>query len=264
MRIAYVEDNPTNLALVERVASMNQHAIVSYNEGEVAKEELLKEKFDLILMDVELAGEVSGLQVVRHIRTNGLETPIVAVTAYAMLGDMQKCLDAGCNDYLPKPLPIMDLLALLNRYDAMIKDGIKPPVPMPKEVTETAAAGAMGTLKSASAPAHAPTPAAEPAPAVVPAPAQTAAPVAAPPVPAQVAPAPVVAAPVAPAVPAPVPTPAPSVTPTETTAAPAPVPANTPAAPTPTPSPSVTPPVPAAGAAQGSSSPARPDDPKPA
>jgi CheY-like chemotaxis protein len=263
MRIAYVEDNPTNLALVERVASMNQHAIVSYNEGEIAKEELLKEKFDLILMDVELAGEVSGLQVVRHVRTHGLETPIVAVTAYAMLGDMQKCLDAGCNDYLPKPLPIMDLLALLNRYDAMIKDGIKPPVPMPKEVAETAAAGAMGTLKSAAASA----PAAEPVPAPAVAPAQTAAPVAAPATP--VAPAPVVAAPVtAPAAPAPVPipvpTPAPSVAPTETTAAPAAVPANTPAAPTPTPTPSVTPPVPAAGAAQGTSSPTRPDDPKPA
>jgi len=52
MRIAYVEDNPTNLALVERVASMNQHIIVSYLEGEVAKQELLKEKFDLILSTI--------------------------------------------------------------------------------------------------------------------------------------------------------------------------------------------------------------------
>src|SRR4051794_8662870 len=105
MRIAYVEDNPTNLALVERVASMNQHRIVSYSEGEVALQELGHEKFDLILMDVELAGELSGLQVVKRLREGGLTTPIIAVTAYAMMGDRDRCIEAGCNDYLPKPLP---------------------------------------------------------------------------------------------------------------------------------------------------------------
>src|SRR5690348_12851937 len=106
MRIAYVEDNPANLALVERVAGMNRHLIVSYNEGEVAMKELIHERFDLILMDVELAGEVGGLDVVRSLRKSGLKTPIVAVTAYAMMGDRDKCLEAGCDDYLPKPLPI--------------------------------------------------------------------------------------------------------------------------------------------------------------
>lgn len=121
MRIAYVEDNPTNLALVERVAGMNRHAVVSYAEGEIAAEELLQERFDLILMDVELAGEMSGLQVVRNLRQAGLTTPIIAVTAYAMLGDRERCLEAGCNGYLPKPLPIAELLVLLAKYDAETK-----------------------------------------------------------------------------------------------------------------------------------------------
>ena len=125
MRIAYVEDNSTNLALVERVASMNQHTVVSYMEGEVAKEALLHERFDLILMDVELAGEVSGLQVVRFLRANGIQTPIVAVTAYAMTGDRDKCMEAGCNDYLPKPMPIAELLALLNRYEKLLLEHVK-------------------------------------------------------------------------------------------------------------------------------------------
>src|SRR5262245_15213961 len=115
MRIAYVEDNPTNLALVERVAKMNNHAIVSYTEGEIAVEELLREKFDLILMDIELAGDISGLDVVRKLRKDGLKTPIIAVTAYAMMGDKERFLEAGCDDYLPKPLPIMDFMALLGR-----------------------------------------------------------------------------------------------------------------------------------------------------
>lgn len=121
MRIAYVEDNPTNLALVERVAGMNRHVIVSYTEGEIALQELKHEIFDLILMDVELAGDMGGLEVVRKLRAHGLQTPIVAVTAYAMMGDRDKCIDAGCTDYLSKPLPIPQLIALLNRYDEITK-----------------------------------------------------------------------------------------------------------------------------------------------
>src|SRR5262245_46582850 len=117
MRIAYVEDNATNLALVERVASMGRHVVVPYSEGEVAAQELLREKFDLILMDVELAGEMGGLQVVRRLRESGLKTPIIAVTAYAMMGDREKCIEAGCNDYLPKPLPINELIMMLAKYD---------------------------------------------------------------------------------------------------------------------------------------------------
>lgn len=120
MRIAYVEDNPTNLALVERVARMTQHSVVSYTEGEIALQELAHEPFDLILMDVELAGEISGLHVVRKLREGGLKTPIVAVTAYAMMGDREKCMQAGCNDYLPKPLPISEFITLLAKYDTLL------------------------------------------------------------------------------------------------------------------------------------------------
>jgi CheY-like chemotaxis protein len=129
MRIAYVEDNPTNLALVERVASMNRHIIVPYSEGEVAAQELLREKFELILMDVELAGEMGGLQVVRRLRENGLKTPIVAVTAYAMAGDREKCIEAGCNDYLPKPLPINELILMMAKYDPATAQPDPEPVP---------------------------------------------------------------------------------------------------------------------------------------
>lgn len=131
MRIAYVEDNPTNLALVERVASMNQHVIVSYTEGEIALEELKKQTFDLILMDVELAGDMGGLEVVRRLRAHGLQTPIIAVTAYAMIGDRDRCIEAGCTDYLSKPMPIPQLIALLNRYDEITK---QPPTLITKPV----------------------------------------------------------------------------------------------------------------------------------
>ncbi|MHB8625906.1 MAG: response regulator [Aggregatilineales bacterium] len=120
MRIAYVEDNAMNLALVQRIAMMGGHLITSFTEGEIALTELARQPFDLILMDIELAGEMNGLQVVRSLRARGLTTPIVAVTAYAMLGDQEKTLQAGCNEYLPKPLPISDFLSLLARYEAQL------------------------------------------------------------------------------------------------------------------------------------------------
>lgn len=127
MRIAYVEDNATNQALVERVARMTQHVIVPYTEGEVALDALRNEPFDMIMMDIELAGNVNGLDVVRALREAGLQTPIIAVTAYAMKGDRDRCLEAGCNDYLPKPIPIKDLLDLLNRYAARLKAAVAMP-----------------------------------------------------------------------------------------------------------------------------------------
>ncbi|MBX3063409.1 MAG: response regulator [Anaerolineae bacterium] len=121
LQIAYVEDNATNIALMERVVKMAQHSLTTYTEGEVALEALQRERYDLILMDIELAGEMNGLQLVSRLRAGGLTTPVIAVTAYAMLGDREKCLAAGCNDYLPKPLPIMEVVALLNKYDAITK-----------------------------------------------------------------------------------------------------------------------------------------------
>src|SRR5579859_4165993 len=121
MRIAYVDDNLVNLALMQRIATMNNHSITSYTEGEVALVELSRQTFDLILMDVELAGEMGGLQVVRALRARGLTTPMIAVTAYAMIGDRERCIEAGCNDYLSKPLSIPETLALLNRYEAILK-----------------------------------------------------------------------------------------------------------------------------------------------
>jgi CheY-like chemotaxis protein len=150
MRIAYVEDNPTNLALVERVASMNRHAVVSYAEGEIAAEELLHEQFDLILMDVELAGEMGGLQVVRNLRQAGVTTPIIAVTAYAMLGDRERCLEAGCNGYLPKPLPIAELLVLLAQYDAETKAKSAEPAAVTVSAAGSAAAPTTSTAASAT------------------------------------------------------------------------------------------------------------------
>lgn len=117
MRIMYVEDNQVNLALVERIARMGGHQIISYGNGEEALKALETDKCELILMDIELEGALDGVEVVKLLRERGDNRPIIAVTAYAMVGDMERILEAGCNEYLPKPIPIAQFITLLAKYD---------------------------------------------------------------------------------------------------------------------------------------------------
>lgn len=117
MRILYVEDNPANLFLVKRVAKMGGHEVINYIDGEDALANFDKDRPDLVLMDIQLAGELTGLQVVQRLRELGYRTPIIAVTAYAMLGDRERFLAAGCDDYIAKPLPIPRLVELLEHYN---------------------------------------------------------------------------------------------------------------------------------------------------
>lgn len=116
MRILYVEDNPANLFLVRRVAKMGGHEVINYIDGEDALANFGSDKPDLVLMDIQLAGELSGLDVIQRLRDRGHHTPIIAVTAYAMVGDRERFLAAGCDDYLAKPLPIPRLVEILEHY----------------------------------------------------------------------------------------------------------------------------------------------------
>ncbi len=117
MRILYVEDNQANVYLVRRVAL--GHEVINHIDGEQAIASIKADNPDLILMDIQLAGPMSGLDVVRKLREEGNETPIIAVTAYAMVGDREKCLAAGCNEYLAKPLPITQLIGLIKKYSEL-------------------------------------------------------------------------------------------------------------------------------------------------
>ncbi len=114
MRILYVEDNPANIFLVKRVAQ--GHQVLNYIDGEEALRNFEHDRPDLVLMDIQLAGPMNGLDAVRELRSKGVTTPIIAVTAYAMVGDRERCMAAGCDDYLAKPLPIPHLLALFEKY----------------------------------------------------------------------------------------------------------------------------------------------------
>lgn len=141
MRILYVEDNSANLFLVQRVARMGSHEVINYTEGQKALDNFGKDNPDLVLMDVQLPGKLTGLDVVRALRAAGYKTPIIAVTAYAMMGDREKCLEAGCDDYLAKPMPVAELIEKIKRYEPkdILSQAAAPTRPIAAQVVETAA-----------------------------------------------------------------------------------------------------------------------------
>src|SRR5262249_36275535 len=128
MKIMYVEDNPANISLLQRIARMGGHEVINYTNGETALSNFEKDHADLVLMDLQLEGRVSGLDVVKQLRARGFKTPIVAVTAYAMVGDRERCIEAGCDSYLSKPLPVTELVELVHTYEEKYK---KAPVTIP-------------------------------------------------------------------------------------------------------------------------------------
>lgn len=154
MRILYVEDNPANLSLMQRIARMGGHEVISYTEGEQALERFAGDDPDLVLLDVQLAGALSGLDVVKILRERGVVTPVIAVTAYAMVGDKEKCLEAGFDGYMSKPLPVAELVELVQKYELEFKEhGRRAAPPPPAQTLELAVTPAPATV---TAPAEAP------------------------------------------------------------------------------------------------------------
>jgi CheY-like chemotaxis protein len=116
-RILCVEDNDSNLRLVSRIVEAEKHALLTAIDGVTALAIVQREKPDLILLDINIPG-MDGLELARQIKADsGLATiPIIATTANVLLGDRERCLEAGCNEYLPKPLDIRELQSMLRVY----------------------------------------------------------------------------------------------------------------------------------------------------
>jgi CheY-like chemotaxis protein len=120
VRILLVEDNPVNqLVAVGLLRKLGYEHEVA-NDGQAAIDAVHAGKIDIVLMDC-LMPRMDGFEATRVLRAEGWKLPIVAMTANAMSGDRERCLDAGMDDYIPKPISVPLLEALLERWAAHVR-----------------------------------------------------------------------------------------------------------------------------------------------
>jgi len=118
VNILLAEDNPVNQKLAKLMLTRAGYKVDVANDGKDAIEQYTTapERFDVILMDIEMP-EMDGFEATRVIRQKGFATvPIIAMTAHAMKGDREKCLEAGMNDYITKPIKRELVFEILEKY----------------------------------------------------------------------------------------------------------------------------------------------------
>lgn len=111
-----VEDEDSNMQFLKSIARTQAYEIITAKDGQNAVE-LFKENknIDLVLMDIQLP-LLNGFEATKQIKMLRAEVPVIAVTAYALVGDREKAIEAGCDDYLAKPFSKSDLIELIEKY----------------------------------------------------------------------------------------------------------------------------------------------------
>ena len=116
-KILIVEDNEKNMYLMSYILKAKGYETIQATTGEQGVELAAKEKPDLIIMDIQLPG-IDGLETTKRIRASGAygNVPIIAVTSYAMTGDRERALEAGCTGYIEKPINPDTVLGEIEKY----------------------------------------------------------------------------------------------------------------------------------------------------
>jgi two-component system, sensor histidine kinase and response regulator len=126
LQILLTEDNAVN----QKVAMIHLRkfgfSVDVAENGQQAVEAVQKRCYDLVLMDIQMP-EMDGYEATRTIRGAGYDLPIIAMTANAMKGDREKCLEAGMNDYLSKPVNPKELLAKIEHWSAASETATNDP-----------------------------------------------------------------------------------------------------------------------------------------
>lgn len=122
-KILIIEDNEQNLYLVSFILEKYSYEVFAARDGQEGIDMAISIKPDLILLDIQLP-VMDGYAVARALRRNSdLEgTPVVAVTSYAMPGDKEKSIEAGCSGYIEKPIDPDNIATQVERY---LSAGIK-------------------------------------------------------------------------------------------------------------------------------------------
>src|SRR6185503_6771155 len=135
-RILVIEDNPANMELVRYVLEAFGYAVIEAIDGETGLELARAEPPDLVICDLELPG-IDGIEVAKQLKAHSAlaRVPLVAVTAFAMVGDRERLLAAGFDGYISKPLDPQTFVPQIAAF-------IKSPLPTPKHLDMSVAAQA--------------------------------------------------------------------------------------------------------------------------
>ena len=145
LHILLAEDNEINQKLAVRILEKRGHTVVIAENGRKALETLERERFDLVLTDVQMP-EMDGLELTERIRAKEMETgghiPVIAMTAMAIIGDKERCLEAGMDSYVSKPIKQDELFETI-RHHVFLPEAKKAPSQAAGEVKNDADAGVL-------------------------------------------------------------------------------------------------------------------------
>lgn len=121
-KVLVVEDNPNNMKLITMVLKRNEYETIGAVTGEEGVEMAASENPDIILMDIQLPG-IDGYETTRQIKEleSMKDVPIIAITSYAMAGDRETVMDAGCSGYLEKPI---NPLTIMDKIEKIVKGDV--------------------------------------------------------------------------------------------------------------------------------------------
>jgi len=129
LRVLLAEDNAVNQKIATRVLEKHGHHVTVAGDGRLALAALDRATFDVVLMDVQMP-EMDGFEATAAIRGRERETgnhlPIIAMTAHAMPGDRERCIAAGMDSYIAKPLKAAELIELLEKFADATQQEVSP------------------------------------------------------------------------------------------------------------------------------------------
>ncbi len=116
-KVMIVEDNELNMKLFDDLLGAHGYDTIKTRDGTKVLDLARENKPDLIVMDIQLP-EVSGLDVTKWLKADAelRSIPVIAVTAFAMKGDEEKIREGGCEDYVSKPISIVDFMKVVEKY----------------------------------------------------------------------------------------------------------------------------------------------------
>ena len=124
-RILLIDDNAENRDWLSRRLERRGFEVLLAVDGRAGIDTALAEKPDLVLMDMNMP-QVDGWEATRQIKSAMTMLPVIALTAHALTGDRERALEAGCTDYLTKPI---DFAKLLSQIELLLDSGAPTPAP---------------------------------------------------------------------------------------------------------------------------------------